>query len=211
MLGKILMLLFIILTLILSFKLLFSAISPARLPIYNILQDYRDFQLRQYPEMLFASVVVPGNREKALSTGFSILANYILGKNQSKLKMKMEAPVMQQKTAEGWKISFVMPTYYDLSDLPKPDDERIQLHLVPAHNYIVYRFNGKVIDDFLQQEMDYFKKFLVRQDFKIRGEPIYAFYSPPWTMSFLRRNEIWYLVEEKAQLTLNSEDMLKID
>jgi hypothetical protein len=205
MLGKILIFLFIILTLVLSFRLLFSAISPARLPIYNILQDYRDFQLRQYPEILVASVVVQGNREQALSSGFSILAHYILGKNKTKLRMKMEAPVMQQKTAEGWEVSFVMPTYYDLGDLPQPVDERIQLHVMPAQNYIVYRFNGKVIDDFLQQEMDYFKKFLVRQDFKIVGEPIYAFYSPPWTISFLRRNEIWFLVEDKAQLTHNSD------
>jgi len=118
--------------------------------------------------------------------------------------------VIQQATAEGWRVSFVMPAFYDLSDLPEPEDERIELHVMPAQNYIVYRFNGKVIDDFLQQELELFKKFLIRQDFHVAGEPLYAFYSPPWTISFLRRNEIWFLIEEQAQLTENRDNMPKI-
>ena len=211
MLSKILIVFFVISTLILSFKILFSAISPGQLPIYNILQDFRDFQLRQYPEMLFASVIAQGNREKSISEGFSVLVNYILGKNHSKRKIKMQAPVTQQACDEGWQISFLMPAYYDITDLPKPNDERIQLRVLPPQNYIVYRFNGKVNDDFLQQELSHFKKFLNRQDFKVVGEPIYAFYSPPWTISFLRHNEIWFLVEEQAQLTNQPENQPKID
>jgi hypothetical protein len=34
------------------------------------------------------------------------------------------------------------------------------------------------------------RDFLDRFHFKSEGEPVYAYYNPPWTLPFLRRNEV---------------------
>ena len=42
----------------------------------------------------------------------------------------------------------------------------------------------------LQKRLDLLKKYVVQHKLAIVGEPIYLFYSPPWTLPLFRRNEI---------------------
>jgi hypothetical protein len=174
-------------------------------PKFTVLESQSNIEIREYDPVIVAQVLVEGDRKQAISAGFRMLADYIFGINEAHQKIGMTAPVIQQKgekismaapvtqqkSEEGqWKVKFVMPAHYKLETLPKPHDNRVALLSVPAKQYAVIRFSGLAGAENLQNYLDELQKFLVSKDLKAKGEPIFAFYNPPWTLPFLRRNEI---------------------
>ena len=181
-------------------------------PLYQVLQQDQSIQIRQYQPMIIAEVKVDGDREKAINRGFRLLADYIFGNNhlpqsQQKSKIAMTAPVMQQKSSrinmtapvmqtehqgQQWKIRFVMPHDYTLATLPEPNNSAVKIITVPVHTMVVIRFSGAMTKANLQQHLDKLNAYVAEQKLKVTGKPIYAFYNPPWTLPFMRRNEIMY-------------------
>ena len=62
-------------------------------PSYSVLSNDGDVEVRKYAPQIVATTEVEGDREAALSEGFRRLAGYIFGKNRSKTKIAMTAPV----------------------------------------------------------------------------------------------------------------------
>lgn len=115
------------------------------IPPYTIQQKTKHIEIRTYPAMLTATIIVEGNRQVAMNKGFKQLAAYIFGENhlntQKNASIKMTVPVMQQSKSiamtapvmqesqdgKGWKVQFVMPAKYTLETLPKPNNKSIQI------------------------------------------------------------------------------------
>jgi hypothetical protein len=55
---------------------------------------------------------------------------------------------------------------------------------------IVIRFSGISSDRLIAKKTSELKKYAADQKLEVTGEPVLAFYNPPWTLPFLRRNEI---------------------
>ena len=55
----------------------------------------------------------------------------------------MTAPVVQQSSSQGWKVSFVMPSSYTIDDIPKPLNNEIIIKEIPARKMAVIQFNGR--------------------------------------------------------------------
>lgn len=166
-------------------------------PDYKVEKRDGRFEFRRYESYLVAEVTVSGPREKAANQGFSILAGYIFGSNQSKQtpaeseKIAMTAPVTQLPVAEGaWKIRFMMPKKYTLDNLPSAKDERIRFFQTQPERYLSLDFSGAWKDDQLNKNkaklLDYVRSAQVQVD----GEPFYAFYNSPFVPPPLRRNEV---------------------
>jgi hypothetical protein len=99
--------------------------------------------------------------------------------------------------AAGWKIRFYMPSKYSLDTLPEPKDKRILLKELPAETFAVIKFSGWSSQDSFTKHRDELEKELSDSSkFKAAGQPVNAFYNPPWTLPFLRRNEILIPVEK---------------
>jgi len=82
------------------------------------------------------------------------LAGYIFGKNDQKLKIDMTSPVTQQETAEGDLLfQFFMPKEWTLETLPKPDDSRVALKLLPERRFFSERYVGGWSQALYQQEL----------------------------------------------------------
>jgi hypothetical protein len=73
-----------------------SIVSNVEHPKYKVVESDRSIEIRDYEAMIVAEVGVAGERDKAISEGFRILANYIFGNNLSSRKVAMTAPVSQQ-------------------------------------------------------------------------------------------------------------------
>jgi SOUL heme-binding protein len=174
-------------------------------PEFSILQDHGSIQVRQYKPMLVAEIALTGSREASLKEGFQALAGYIFGHNLPHDTVEMTAPVIQQKTIkvrspviqqetggekDVWVIRFVMPDKYTLEALPKPVDCRIKLLEVPQRQFVVIHFSGFAMARNLSQHLDKLEAYVRKVRVKTRGAPLFAFYNPPWTLPFLRRNEI---------------------
>ena len=154
--------------------------------------------------MILAEVTLEGSRKESISAGFRLLADYIFGNNLVEERIAMTAPVQQERSQQiamtapvqqqevdgAWKVHFVMPSQYSLETLPKPRDKRVSLIQIPTKRYIVITFSGTSSDANINEHEQRLKAFIQANKLLTVGSPKYAFYNPPWTLPFLRRNEI---------------------
>lgn len=204
-------LLFVIIILVLTF--MGNIMSNVEQPKYKVLRTKGNIEVREYDSMIIAEVEVSGERKEAIKQGFKILADFIFGNNvsnkrmemtapvtnQSSEKMAMTAPVMQEKYMEKWKVRFVMPAKYSLETIPKPHAKEIALITVPAKRFAVIRFSGLADDASIKQHTQEIEAYIFTGKIKTVGKPVLAFYNPPWTLPFLRRNEVMIEIDETCK------------
>jgi len=171
---------------------------------YDIIESHGDIEIRDYAPMIVAEAEVSGEREEAIGQGFRIIADYIFGNNiasqavamtapvtqQISEKIAMTAPVTQQGEGNSWNVRFVMPSSYTLATLPKPKNDAVKLKEISGKRFAAIRFSGMAGTDSLKEHTDTLTRFMDDNTLKALSEPTYAFFNPPWTLPFLRRNEV---------------------
>ena len=180
--------------------------SQVEQPKYAVLESEGNIEVREYNPTIVAEVEVHGERRQALNRGFRLIADYIFGNNLSSKevamtapvtqeageKIAMTAPVTQDGSGDSWKVRFVMPADYTLDRLPKPRNQEVRLLEVPARKTVVIRFSGFNTDKNINSHRETLLKYLAAHQLSTVGAPTTAFYNPPWTLPFLRRNEIMF-------------------
>jgi len=175
-------------------------------PDYKVLAKQGDFELRAYPAQTVAEAVVEGGQQDAVQQGFRRLASYIFGANASNQKIAMTAPVAQTPVATGpvtvsslgakqWIVRFDMPRDQDLTTLPKPKTPAIKLSTLPPTRIAAVRFSGLMSDKAAAKETADLLGYIKAKGLTPAGPPTLAQYDPPWTLWFLRRNEVLIPVE----------------
>jgi hypothetical protein len=181
-------------------------------PVYNTLKTYEEFELRQYESFIIAEVHVTGGFDDVGNKAFRKLFNYISNADRPQGKIDMTTPVIQQpmeisgdtntdnaKKAQekGYRFAFVMPGKYELEDLPPPLDPAIQLKTVPGNLIAARRYSGTWSQERYQKNEQILLQAIKGSDYKAAGEPIFARYNAPFSLWFLRRNEVLVPVEKK--------------
>lgn len=184
-------------------------------PNYTVLSQVEDFELRRYDEQLVAQTWVSGDQDTASRQGFKILADYIFGNNtapsgesskismtapvtmqsdnlngQASQKIAMTAPVSMQQNDGKWRVQFTMPSQYTMQTLPKPNNPDVKIVQVPAQTYGVIKFSGLAGSKKVAKKTETLKSWMQTQKLVITGTPELARYNPPWTLPFMRRNEV---------------------
>ncbi len=166
-------------------------------PNYTVVRSEGAIEVRDYPAMLIAEVSMKGERYSAINAGFRSLAGYIFGKNKSNQKIAMTAPVMQQESEQGWYVRFVMPAGYALENLSVPLEKNIRLKELASQKYLVIRFSGMNSEKNINMHLKEITDYAAKNKIQLFGEPIFAFYNPPWILPFLRRNEIMFSLQKE--------------
>ena len=189
-------------------------------PKYTLLEKSEPFELRSYAPLIVAEVKVEGDLDAASNQGFRLIAAYIFGKNQVAEKISMTAPVGIEsaepnqsakiamtapvsiegnKANEGasgqWTVSFVMPSEYTLASLPKPLNSQVKIREVPAEKRAVITFSGFYNQEKVEEKTQALREWIKLKNLKPSGEPQFARYNPPWTLPFMRRNEVMIQVD----------------
>jgi hypothetical protein len=102
----------------------------------------------------------------------------------------MTAPVIQQAKGTSWNVRFVMPSKYAIETLPKPVNPQVALIEVPATRFAVIRFSGFAGQGSLDKQETLLRAFMAERSLVAANPPQYAYYNAPWTLPFMRRNEI---------------------
>ena len=160
--------------------------------VYQVLEEYADFELRRYPDHLVAETEVGGPFELAGNVAFPRLARYIGGHNRSSRKVAMTAPVVQEQEPQGrrYVVGFVMPAEISAEDLPDPLDPRVHTRRVPAETAAAVRFSGRWSRGSFENRAARLLAALDTAGLEVVGAPRFARFDPPWTPWFLRRNEV---------------------
>ena len=142
----------------------------------------------------------------AANAGFRLLAHYIFGGNAPRQRiaipspveqsrsggqsLAMTAPVTQFQDGTVWMVRFFMPRGYTLETLPVPDDPRVRLRALPQAEMAVVRFSGLAYAGDVARRTTELEEFMAARHLRPAGPPVLARYNPPWTLWFLRRNEV---------------------
>ena len=170
-----------------------------------------NFELRDYPAVVVAEVTVTGDQKEAASQGFRLLAGYIFGGNKRRQSIAMTAPVAQQAASEKiamtapvaqtqtttgtWVVRFTMPSAYTLQTLPVPDDARVELRNIDPARFAVLRFSGLAQSGDVEERSSELLVQVTSRRLRALGSVSLAQYNPPWTLWFMRRNEVMVEVE----------------
>ena len=170
-------------------------------PKFKILVDEGELEIRSYDEYLVAETTVEGSFDTASRKGFRRVAGYIFGENKNSIgqseKIQMTAPVTVKPDNEGWVLHFVMPSNYDMNQLPMPNNNSILLKKIEAHLAAVIIFSGFTTDAKIKDKTEELKVWLEKKQFEIAGPQQIARYNDPFTLPWLRRNEIIFKVTAK--------------
>ena len=159
----------------------------------------------------------PPRRPKAGGIAFGRLFRYISGENAGNAEMAMTAPVLVDPTvsgekiemtapvigrpvATGWRYQFVLPAEYTAANTPTPTDPAVTIEVVPKSRVAALRFSDSTDIIVVEVPITVTRKGqpvpdLTANNFELASQPRWAGYDPPWTIPFLRRNEILVEVE----------------
>jgi len=209
-------LLIFVAAIILTIGYFYVTMGHVEKPKYKVVSKETDnIEIRRYEPVIIAKVTVEGEREEALNKGFRTLADFIFGNNMAEEEISMTAPVeLEPKsekiamtapvTLEGdegslWTVTFTMPAEYTMETLPKPVNEKVEIVEIPAKEYIVLRFRGRSTAENFAKHKAVLDKYIVEHDMRVIGNVKLAYYNPPWTPFFLRRNEVMYELSGRGQ------------
>ncbi|MEI8117923.1 MAG: heme-binding protein [Methylophilaceae bacterium] len=183
-------------------------------PNFNLIVKENAFELRAYQPKIIAEVSIDADMSESSSKGFRLIADFIFGNNTSreggseKISMtapvsvyekyeqiSMTAPAGVQQVKDGWKVYFVMPSKYTLDSLPKPNNAQVSIKQIPAKKIAVIRFSGLVDEEKMNKKVKDLNEWIVSKNLKAMSIPELARYNPPWTLPFLRRNEVMIEVD----------------
>ncbi len=189
---------------------------------YEVLLQEDDYELRRYAPLAMAVTSAQAdNFDEANSETFNRLFDYISGDNTRKEEISMTAPVLSAKSHADqgqdiamtspvfastspdpngeWQLAFVLPAQYSAANAPAPTHPKVTIIDQSERLVAVVTFTGFWSQERFGEETANLKAWLSQQPYEVRGAFTFAGYDPPWTLPFLRRNEVLVEVENGAK------------
>ena len=189
-----------------SFLLISNSAMAIEEPKFTSIEKEGPFEIRAYAPKMIAEVSVTGNLRESSNKGFRSIADYIFGNNTAasgnQEKISMTAPVVMKaeptntkESSNRWLMYFVMPSQYTHSSIPKPNNPDVFLRAIGEKKVAVLKFSGLVNEEKVAKKTTELTLWITSKKLRPLSDPELARYNPPWTLPFLRRNEIMIEVE----------------
>jgi len=192
-----------------SALLVFGVRSIYEQPRYEVIERIGAVEFRAYVARLAAETTVAASNEEAgRSQAFRILAGYIFGGNLERADVSMTTPVaagagrvtaheiaMTTPVATSGRpgsttMRFFLPRKIRRDDAPLPTDVRVKIVEVPEETIAALRFSGRGTETLLTEKKHALLAAVAGSRWRATEEPHALFYDPPFTIPFLRRNEV---------------------
>ncbi len=150
-------------------------------PEYQVLIKSERFEVRLYGQLVTVSAPLHGE-EGEREGAFRRLFRFISGANARGEKIPMTSPVLQTTA----RMSFILPNE---STKTRPNDPALLEEVIPAGRFASYRFRGNASPENARQALETLRAWITANGLTAAEEGRVAYYDPPWTPLFLRRNE----------------------
>ncbi|WP_395717216.1 SOUL family heme-binding protein [Prosthecobacter sp.] len=177
------------------FWLASNASAATETPEYKVIRTDDKFEIRDYPALSLATSPMAAD---GMNGGFGNLFRFITGTNESKEKIEMTSPVLISNTTETKTMSFIMPQATVSKGVPKPAGNDVSLTSLPAARFAVLRFAGGRNEENEKNAIAALRAWMSAQKLTGKGEPLFAYYDPPWTPIPMRRNEVMIRIEKES-------------
>jgi hypothetical protein len=94
-------------------------------------------------------------------------------------------------------VQFTMPSKYTLQTLPKPNAAEVRLRELPERLVAVRAYGGGWSLARYDEELAALRAALQRDGRVTTGAPQWARYNSPFSLPFMRRNEIWLEIDSQ--------------
>ena len=164
-------------------------------PNYKVIKTLGEVEIREYPQMILAQTKL-GSKQYVSSgnKGFSTVAGYIFGGNQQQQKIAMTSPVIMNMSDTDASMSFVMPSQYQIADLPSPNSNAVTLVSQDSMKLAVLRFGGFSSDEKIAKHAQLLTQVLEKNNIRTKGSLLYMGYNAPWDV-INRRNEVAFQID----------------
>lgn len=152
---------------------------------YQVVRSSGKFELRNYPALVLAETPTHDS-----DNSFSRLFRFIGGNNVAKQKIAMTTPVYMTGEKTNATMAFVMPKNMSAQATPTPNDPGVSVREIRGGQFAVLRFCGGRSSQNETNALAKLHGWLVPEKLVAVGEPVYGYFDPPWTPTFLRRNEV---------------------
>lgn len=165
---------------------------------YKVVRSDGQFELRDYP--VLTVVETPMARGSNGSDGsFNRLFRFITGGNEANQKISMTTPVFMSGGDTNAKMAFVMPAKMKTGEVPKPSVSSVAVRELAAGRFAVLRFSGGRSARSEAKSLERLRAWMKQEGLNELSLPVYAYFDPPWTPAFLRRNEVMARIEFTPQ------------
>ena len=178
-------------------------------PDYKILQkqEKKNIEIREYPSIIIAEVKMKDKKKETRSESFRKLFKYITGANEQDQTIEMTIPVFQAPTdSSQWSMSFVIPKKWEWGKVPQPVDDEISIKQLESQKMAAIRFEGRGSEENFSKYQKVLEQYLIENNIKYdKDKPVYAYYSSPWVLWFMRKHEVLFVVEIEESPNSQSE------
>jgi len=160
---------------------------------YQVVRASGQFELRDYPQLTL--VETPMAAVNGDNNSFMRLFRFIGGGNAAKQKIAMTTPVFMAGSSSNATMAFVLPAKMGPGEVPRPADAAVQVREVPAGRFAVLRFHGGRNARNEAASLRQLRAWMQTETLAETGGPVFGYFDPPWTLPFLRRNEVMLRVD----------------
>ena len=161
-------------------------------PEYHVVRSDGKIEIRDYPNLTVAATPMAGD---GMNGGFGQLFRFITGSNESGETIEMTSPVLIANTTEKKSMSFIMPKVTADKGVPGPAGDAVKLDSIEAGRFAVLRFSGRRSQELEKKAITTLRAWLAAETLTALGEPLFAYFDPPWTPTPMRRNEVMIRIQ----------------
>ena len=191
-------LLLLLLVGIASFWFVRNSRAATESPEYQVVFKDGKIEVREYPELRLATTVTRGSRKNG---SFMTLFRFIDGGNSADQKISMTSPVLMEEGADQTTMSFIVPKATAEAGVPEPTSDQVTIRALAADRFVVLRFSRRgtqAADE--EAALTALRAWVETQGLTVDGSPLFAYYDPPWTPLFMRRNEVMLRLPPEQEL-----------
>lgn len=167
-------------------------------PRYTVVEQLdRSVEIRAYDERL---AVETDSRGQGDGEAFGRLFRYITGANRGGEHIAMTAPVevggqriamtVPVEQGAGGTMRFFLPRKVARAGAPEPTEKGVRLVYIPAERMAALRFSGMSTPEARVEHERILSAVLSATSRKAEGPFVLMGYDPPFSVPFLRRNEV---------------------
>lgn len=167
-----------------------SSIRKTETQAYEVVHKEGIIEIRHYPAATLARIHSNATNYSDLGkSGFGKLARYIFGGNNEKKQIAMTAPVHMEIGDSQSTMSFVLPSIYNTTNLPKPNDSDIAIVTAEPEYVAAIQFAGYATTESIATNRNLLEAALKQKGISYNGHFRLLGYNPPYQL-FSRRNEL---------------------
>ena len=159
---------------------------------YSIVYQNNIYEIRNYSDRLAIQVNYTNE-----GGGFRKLFSYISGSNINSIKISMTTPAIQSNENGSMVMQFQLPSNFTEKNAPAPNDKDLKLKVIEQGYYAVIKYSGRLSEKNFDKRRMILIDNLLKDNMKILSSAIRATYNAPFTLPFLRRNEVMFRVAWK--------------